>query len=82
MRMNLHLGPGAKFAVELFANVMVVRKPTPKFLEARNNEPLTCQTKWVCNDTGSYLFDHQVMPPPRFHGPHRPKFPVNRLRRA
>ena len=36
------------------------QKESPQFLDARTNQPLTTETRWICADTGQILDDSQI----------------------
>ncbi|CAH0476765.1 unnamed protein product [Peronospora belbahrii] len=56
----LHITKSVSLSVELYALVVVQRKNTPVALEASTNNPLKSETKWLCEDTGSYLTPDQI----------------------
>ncbi|KAL3662452.1 hypothetical protein V7S43_012310 [Phytophthora oleae] len=56
----LHITKGVSIGVELYALIVVQRKNTPVALDASTNTPLKTETKWLCEDTGSYLTPDQI----------------------
>ncbi|KAL4110931.1 hypothetical protein PRIC1_002615 [Phytophthora ramorum] len=56
----LHITKGVSIGVELYTLVVVQRKNTPVALDASTNVPLKTETKWLCEDTGSYLTPDQI----------------------
>ncbi|TMW66490.1 hypothetical protein Poli38472_004255 [Pythium oligandrum] len=56
----LHITKDVSIGVELYALAVVQRKTYPVSLDASTNTPLKSETKWLCDDTGSYLTPDQI----------------------
>eukprot|EP01083_Nonionella_stella_P019293 53632_1 len=56
----LTIGPNFKMAVKMYSLFRRATKESPSWLDARTNQPLTTQTRWICNDTGQILDDSQI----------------------
>lgn len=56
----LHITKDVSIGVEMYALTIKQRKSYPVALDATSNAPLKTETKWLCEDTGSYLTPDQI----------------------
>eukprot|EP00743_Colponemidia_sp_Colp-15_P002621 GILK01002839.1.p1 GENE.GILK01002839.1~~GILK01002839.1.p1 ORF type:complete len:631 (-),score=167.71 GILK01002839.1:47-1906(-) len=59
-KVNFAISPNMEIAVRFFSMIQEAKKPNPIQLEAKSNKPLKSETKWICADTGSILFEPQI----------------------
>lgn len=56
----MELPGGHKLGVSLYNTLLPAKKPPATTLDARTNQPLRCETRWLCKSTASLLLDHQI----------------------
>eukprot|EP00484_Ammonia_sp_Unknown_P026483 CAMPEP_0197030270 /NCGR_PEP_ID=MMETSP1384-20130603/9537_1 /TAXON_ID=29189 /ORGANISM="Ammonia sp." /LENGTH=685 /DNA_ID=CAMNT_0042459585 /DNA_START=33 /DNA_END=2090 /DNA_ORIENTATION=- len=47
-------------AVKMYSLYRRATKDSPTYLDARTNQPLVTETRWICSDTGQILEDSQI----------------------
>ena len=55
-----HLCPQMKVGVSVYNLLQTAKKPPASFMDARVNKPLKSVTKWICEETGTILYDNQI----------------------
>ena len=56
----LTIGPNFKMAVKMYSLYRKATKESPQWLDARTNQPLTTETRWICADTAQILDASQI----------------------
>lgn len=65
----LTIGPDFKMAVKMYSLYRRATKESPQWLDARTNQPLTTETRWICADTGQILDPDQQIRTYHEYGP-------------
>jgi len=56
----LTIGSNMKIGLKVYSTMRTATKRSPVQLDSRNNQRLTCVTKWFCNSTAANLEDFQI----------------------
>jgi ATP-dependent DNA helicase 2 subunit 1 len=57
---RLVLAPDLSVGVKFFCTLKETKKPTPVKLHRKDNKRLKTVTKWVCEETGKLLWEHEI----------------------
>eukprot|EP00457_Paulinella_chromatophora_P003656 gb/GEZN01003664.1/.p1 GENE.gb/GEZN01003664.1/~~gb/GEZN01003664.1/.p1 ORF type:complete len:645 (+),score=131.03 gb/GEZN01003664.1/:59-1936(+) len=57
---NMELAPGINVAVNMYVLLRMARVESSGFVDRKTNDPLTCQTNWVCGETAAQLEPFQI----------------------
>jgi ATP-dependent DNA helicase 2 subunit 1 len=59
-KVELNLTPDCKVAIRFFATVKETKRPTTTLVHAVTSKPLKSSTRYICEETGAILWDHQI----------------------
>lgn len=57
---RLTLAPDLSVGVKFFCMLKETKKPTPVKLHRKDNKRLKTVTKWICEETGKLLWEHEI----------------------